>query len=207
MQAPRWLWFTASLLAVNVVLVAATSIRAHLFTPGPQDAQQAGPPPKNAADGQEDPIASELDVVRPPALAGLNGPTASDADPLAELDSDLPAVPSLQDAHQLKSDPVYQEIRKMFSEEGGELEAPPLAQAFPQLPTPSAAVPTAPSKAYFRRLDQRLTTTTQLCSSAQALASEAEDYASQGNAEAAAELLIMATELREMAADLLVRPL
>lgn len=194
MNKNRWFWSVTAILSINVLLVAASGIRAHM--------QQ---PQEDAETKQENPSDRTAEARSLPADAEVA----------------LPTIPSLEEVPaDIKSDPVYQEIKKMFSESGGSFETPPLAEtfdrgapgrtpsrdssAFDQEPSEAQAVP---SEAYFSQLDRRLKSATQLCETARGIAAEAAIAAKTGDRINAKELLQMATQLREMAANLISRPL
>ncbi|GAB5404245.1 MAG: hypothetical protein Aurels2KO_24760 [Aureliella sp.] len=193
MNTNRWFLGIAAVLSVNVLLVAASSIQAHMR---PQEDDSLPSQPKGTST-----------TARPTTVADLSSP--------AELT--VPSVPSLEEVPaevpaEVKNDPVYQELKKMFSESGGSFETPPLIDPsnvpLPSSPPQSAAASKGvPNAAYFQRLDRRLESATQLCETARSIAAEAAYSAHEGDSKSAAELLRMATQLREMAANLISRQL
>ncbi len=108
----------------------------------------------------------------------------------------MPEIPSLADPESLKDDPGFQEFRRLFAkeEESWDSEPPRLRkeQSGPQ------------SAAYFEALDKRLETAGKICSAARNIASEAARQARAGSREQSEELIRMATQLRDIAAKLLV---
>ncbi len=92
----------------------------------------------------------------------------------------------------------------MFSAENAETEAPPQVFTTENL---ASDLTSEQREAYFRRLNDRISTAVQLGESAGALVEEAAYAASHGDRQSSQQLLKMAATLREMAADLLVRPM
>lgn len=191
MNTNRWFWGVAAVLSVNVLLVAASGIQAHMQ---PQDGE-----------------------LQPTQLAPNTTPPTAVADRSSSVELSVPSVPSLEEVPaevpaEVKNDPVYQELKKMFSESGGSFETPPLIESpetsLPPMPShPKVSSKAVPTAAYFQRLDRRLQSATQLCETARSIAAEAAQSAQEGDSQGAAELLQMATQLREMAADLISRQL
>ncbi len=192
MNTNRWFWGVAAVLSVNVLLVAASGIQAHMQ---PQD--------------------GGLSTAEQAASDTTSPTTVADRSSSVELS--VPSVPSLEEVPaevpaEVKNDPVYQELKKMFSESGGSFETPPLIEnpetSLPEMPShPQVSGKAVPTAAYFQRLDRRLQSATQLCETARSIAAEAAQSAQEGDPQGAAELLQMATQLREMAADLISRQL
>lgn len=191
MNKNRWFWSVTAILSVNVLLVAASGIRAHM-----QPQQETAP------------IEQEI-----PSNRTAEAPNLSTDSEVA-----LPTIPSLEEVPaDIKSDPVYQEIKKMFSDSGGSFETPPLAETYDNSAADRAGSSdsysleqtqaSVPSEAYFSQLDRRLKSATQLCETARGVAAEAATAARTGDTVNAKELLQMATQLREMAANLISRPL
>ncbi len=153
-----------------------------------------------------------------------------------DLEAELPVVPSLQtpsdspnlpalppvsrqvaDAESLAQDPVFQEIKKMFQSSEVSEQSPPMLE-LPGSPNEilesglgsselASERSGTPSEAFFDRLDTRMDTVTALCQAAQSLHHEAAMAARERNIEESRELLSKATQLRAMAADLLIRRL
>lgn len=108
----------------------------------------------------------------------------------------MPEIPSLPDAEALQNDPGFQEFRRLFAAEEESWSAAP-----PFLNKRSLQ---ARSSAYFTTLDQRLKTVEKLCSAARSIASDAAIQAQRGSTDQSDELLRMATQLRDIAAKLLI---
>lgn len=195
MHAPRWFWFAGGLLAVNALLVTTTSVRKHVWA---QTNTSGLPEVSNEKQATDDDLPSQgspTSVAEAPVLSDSTSTTSLPPLPSGS-DESLPEIPSLRDAESLANDPVFSEIKKMFSsEEVLEDSAPP---------TISGPVTSAD---YYHRLDQRLNTASKLCQSARNLAAEAATLSDYGDKSGAHELLNMANQLREMAATLLVREL
>ena len=133
------------------------------------------------------------------AAEGLgSSPASGSNNPLDQIPipESLPPIPSLGDHESLKDDPGFQEFSRLFSkvEESWEMD-------YPTSVKPRAKLQSA---AYFEALDNRLHSAEQLCSVARCIAAEAARQNASGHAKQSEELLQMATQLRDMAAKLLV---
>ncbi len=181
-SSPRWFWIASGVLVFNVVVVVSTVFWRHLAADEPAVARDVA-----GNDASNSPIKPEL--------------------PIPDT---LPEVPSLSDPDSLKDDPGFQEFRRMFDQEveswdselpGSQMDSVPGAQL------DSARPRTSQREAYFNALDRRLETVEQLCAVARRVAAEAAQQAKSGSSGHSHELLQMATQLREMAAKLLVTEL
>lgn len=153
-----------------------------------------------AADPSED-VASEFSAKASTSAAtssATSNPAVKANNPLDHIPipESLPEIPSLADPETLQSDPGFQEFSRLFSkvEESWEADYPSSAR-------PLASVP---SVAYFEALDGRLETVEQLCSAARQIAREAARHARGGRSKQSEAFVQMATQLRDMAAQLLV---
>ena len=235
----HWIAYTA--LALNVALVLTTGLSAHFaqskaYDASPTSTSSATGELEESATGQENgeqSLPTELPLPTPTRVAET--PSDKEAGVATPLESELPGVPSLevpslelpstelpsvpspevpsleQVPPEVENDPVYQEIKKMFSEKGGMLETPPMLEtlipAVPQTGSANGNSTPVPSREYFTRLESRMAAAIRLCESARDVAIQAADAAEQGNASQAAEFLKMATQLREMAANIISQPL
>lgn len=217
MKLARLHWIAYSALALNVALVLTTGLSAHFG----QETTTAGDSQATAAtDGEKtQELPTRLPDATPslptelpsPARVAENGGNTSESEIATPLESTLPRVPSLEQVSpDVESDPVFQEIKKMFSEKGGMLETPPMLDSLsPTAPETDAEAEAsvAPSREYFARLDGRITTSIKLCESARDVARQAAEAAERGDASQSAEFLKMATQLREMAASMISQSL
>ena len=126
----------------------------------------------------------------------VDGSSPLDRIPIPES---LPEIPSLADPEAVKNDPGFQEFSRLFSKVEESWEA--------NYPTSAKPHSEAQSTAYFEALDGRLETAEQLCSAARHIASEAARYARSGRVKESDAHIQMATQLRDMAAQLLVSEL
>ena len=150
MKTPRWITVVVGLVVVNGAFVTATVLHKHVWAQAGDDFAATESQPNDD---------TELPVLQ--AEGNSVGTTKTESEShysgLTErAEPQLPEVPSLSDSELLESDPVFSEIKKMFSdskfglEGNSELAAPPSA-------------PVEPSADYFRKLDSRLQTAMRLC--------------------------------------------
>lgn len=188
MSSPRWFPFAAALLVLNAGAIITTGVWRHAGAKEP-------PPHSTPAAADPDPGVSVAG-----ATAGKDLPSAKvnplDAIPVPDA---MPEIPSLPDAEALQNDPGFQEFRRLFAaeEESWSSEPPPLGKRPAQVR----------SAAYFASLDQRLETVEKICSATRSIAQEAASQAQSGSTEKSDELVRMATQLRDIAAKLLVSEL
>lgn len=195
MQSTRWLSAFCAVLVLNVVVVLSTSLWRLV------NADELGslrPQPRALGEGspaQDDELAAPEIVTNVLPIADNPSPESQ----LAEIPfpTTLPDVPSLADPDALKTDPIYQEFRSMFGSSDDDTLTDTLE---PPLVRQQEVV----SIQYFATLDQRLTTVRHLTLSAQSIAAEAASMSHRGETKKAGQLLKMATNLREMAAELLI---
>ena len=164
---------------------SAPSLREHPETP----ARGSRPPDPLALDS------TELD----------NEPSALQFPPSSPLEDGSPNY---------EGNPVYQELKEMISNQTAsqgllsmEDDAAPPIPRFPSQPKARPSLPISPNDDYYSRLNSRLKTTAALCESARRIAAEAGAMARDGDRNGAREMLNMANQLREMAANLLIREL
>jgi hypothetical protein len=200
MHTPRWFLMASGILLLNLLAVITTSYLRHAQATEPPTAtpgaaatpSQATAPGK--ADSQTRTAGNDATQVQP--LASTTAPNPLDNIPIPDQ---MPEIPSLADPDILKHDPGFQEFRRLFAlEEESWDSAPPLLGA-----EHSAAA----SAQYFESLDQRLETVEKLCSAARSIAHQAAQQARNGGTEQSQELIRMTTQLRDMAAKLLVSEL
>ena len=202
MNAARLFLIGGSLLLLNAAAVLTTGVWRYVAADEPQAAAQpTTTTPRSTAELQVD--SSSAPVANGEAsLAGSPAETASEAaastNPLDRIPipESLPSIPSLADHESLKDDPSFQEFSRLFSkvEESWETD-------YPSSVRPPAKVQSA---AYFEALDKRLYSAEQLCTVARSIAAEAARQALNGRTKQSEDLLQMATQLRDMAAKLLV---
>ncbi|MEO8269208.1 MAG: hypothetical protein ABI557_05780 [Aureliella sp.] len=210
MKAPRWFLIGGSLLLINVAAVLTSGWWQYVDADEPQVAakgsQQSSEPLATIAPiapASEDSIETAARALTPPVTpavttAGTNVESANPLDRIPVPES-LPEIPSLDDAEALKNDPGFQEFSRLFSKVEESWEA--------DYPTSAKTKSIAQSAAYFEALDGRLETVEQLCSAARHIAGEAARYAGSGRAKESEAFVQMATQLRDMAAQLLVSEL
>lgn len=181
-SAPRWFWIASGVLALNFAVVVSSGFWRYLAADEPATAR------RSLADNADN-SAGQSDLPIPEAL---------------------PEIPSLTDPERIKTDPGFQEFRRMFEEEveswGANRRVPP-GDSLPDetlIPKPKQALQ---QSAYFDALERRLETVEQLCIVARRVAAEAAQQARSGGSEQSHEMLQMTTQLREMAAKLLVTEL
>ena len=128
-------------------------------------------------------------------------PASRTANPVDDipLPDPLPEIPSLGSSENLQDDPAFQEFRRLFEAEEQSWNAPP--------PRASNAPPGPRTAEYFSALDERLAAVEQLCAATRSIAQQAARRADQGATQQSDELLRMATQLRDIAAKLLVSEL
>lgn len=214
MNVPRLFLIGVSLLLINIAAVLTSGLWKHVGADEPQVAQ-------NASQYSSGPLAPLVSVEpasdasidtpgRAPAPAGTAavtpavttaGSSVENANPLDRIPipESLPDVPSLADPETLKNDPGFQEFSRLFSKVEESWEA--------DYPTSVKPKSIAQSAEYFEALDGRLETVEQLCSAARHIASEAARHARSGRNKESEALVQMATQLRDMAAQLLVSEL
>jgi hypothetical protein len=211
MAVPRWFLITGGLILINLILVLASvtwrfaradekrDLRTGALTAVARTAEEPGgervPSSAKAPSSGEDEEAAWTNAAngQPTEPAGPNNPLDSLSAP-----TDLPEVPSLADPEMLENDPVFRELRQLFSER---------EDAYPPNPFPRTAPPADQTKAYIEALDGRLRTVERLCVSARGIAADAAALSAQGKPQAGDELMEMAIQLRDMAAKLLVSEL
>lgn len=202
MNAPRLFVIGGSLLLLNAAAVLTTGMWRYVAANEPQSAvQSATATVQPSAEPVEDSTGAPVESAASKSVgAAVESPVAAatSSNPLDRIPipDSLPAIPSLGDHESLKDDPSFQEFSRLFSkvEESWEKD-------YPASVRPSAKVQSA---AYFEALDQRLHATEQLCIVARSIAAEAARLALSGHTKQSEELLQMATQLRDMAAKLLV---
>ncbi len=209
MTAPRLFLIGGSLLLLNAAAVLTTGVWRHVVAAEPPttvksttatDLSTVEPADGSAGAATGD---SVRDASGDSAERKVDGPSEAPAssNPLDRIPipDSLPSVPSLADHESLKDDPGFQEFSRLFSkvEESWELDYP--ASVKPQSKVQSAA--------YYESLDKRLHSAEQLCAVARCIAAEAGRQALSGRSKQSEELLQMATQLRDMAAKLLVAEL
>lgn len=210
MKAPRLFLIGGSLLLLNVLAVLTSGWWQHVGADEPQVAdygsQHSSGPLAPPASVEPAPEASTDTSARAPTLAVTPAVTTAgthveSANPLDRIPipESLPQIPSLDDPEALKNDPGFQEFSRLFSKVEESWEA--------DYPTSAKSKPIAQSTAYFEALDGRLETVEQLCSAARHIASEAARHARSGRVKESESLVQMATQLRDMAAQLLVSEL
>lgn len=159
---------------------------------------------------------SEFPVARPDTdLAPSANSPNSQALLNLPIPEELPEAPSISEP---QMDQLIEEMRSMFGENSNFTtlgnQAPPLAPVEgrkhvvdrKQIDAPNhhTDAPNHTAENYFDTLEQRMKTVRSLVASAQRLASEAAMRSRNGQSRQAAHLLKLATQLREMAAELLV---
>lgn len=201
MNSPRWFLIATSLLLLNMLAVVTTSYLRHAqATEPPADSGAVATAPR-VADSQTPAVGNNALQAPPPASTTPPASSATAPNPLDNIPipDQMPEIPSLANPDILKHDPGFQEFRRLFAlEEESWDSAPPLLSA-----DPSASG----SSQYFQSLDQRLQTVEQLCSAARSLAQQAAQQSSNGKTAQSQELIRMTTQLRDMAAKLLVMEL
>jgi len=195
MNTPRWFLIAAGLLLFNMLAVLTTSYLRHAQAiEPPADSSTVATAPL-VADSQT-PAADNKAPQAPLPASATTAPNPLDNIPIPDQ---MPEIPSLANPDILKHDPGFQEFRRLFAlEEESWDSAPPLLAV-----EPSASG----SSQYFQSLDQRLETVEQLCSAARSLAHQAAQQADNGRRAQSQELIRMTTQLRDMAAKLLVMEL
>ncbi len=192
MISPRWFLVASVLLALNVIAVITTGFWRHLSADEPATAAEVvAEKSEPSAVPRSSP---SLQSSAAEAAESTHGASAVDL-PLPE---GLPAVPSLQDADKLKDDPGFQEFRRLFAQEEESWQSELPRSQLPEV---------AQGQAYFSALDERLGTVEQICIVARRVAAEAARHAQNGHGHQSDSLLEMATQLRDMAAKLLVAEL
>ncbi len=214
MNVPRLFLIAASLLLINIAAVLTSGLWKHVGADEPQAAENSsqhssGPlapsaPVEPAADASVDTTARDVaPIVTPPVTPAVTtaGSSVDSGSPLDRIPipESLPEVPSLADPETLRNDPGFQEFSRLFSKVEESWEA--------DYPTSVKPKSIAQSAAYFEALDGRLKTVAQLCSAARHIASEAARFSRSGRVKESEALVQMATQLRDLAAQLLVSEL
>ncbi|MEZ6075686.1 MAG: hypothetical protein R3C56_08410 [Pirellulaceae bacterium] len=191
MNIPRLFLIGCCLLLINIVAVLSSG----WWQPVGADE------PLGASDGSQHSSGPPTPNVSVEPAATTAGTPVESANPLDRIPvpESLPEIPSLSDPEALKNDPGFQEFSRLFSkvEESWDVDYPTSAK--PQSIAQSAA--------YFEALDGRLETVEQLCSAARHIASEAARFSRSGRVKESEAHVQMATQLRDMAAHLLVSEL
>lgn len=227
MTTPRWFLFASGLLLLNTLLVMAAGYRHHAAADEPNRAPtMTASPTSSGASADLDPPSLA------PSATSTEGAPSSTKDPQAQLDAlpvpaQLPDPPELVDLEALKNDPGFQEFRRLFeqAEESWGSEPPLLAPRSEDDESQAEATPRDGSRrdqlrkgqlrkgqlrvgnssaSYFQALDQRMETVEALCAVARSLALQAAEQEEKGSLRQSQELLRMTTQLRDMAAKLLV---
>lgn len=200
MSSPRWFPLAAALLVLNAGAVITTGVWRHAGAEEPPTPSAADTP---SADTSVQPTAAATGsgVSVAGATAGGKGTPSGIRNPVDSIPvpDAMPEIPSLPDAEALQNDPGFQEFRRLFAaeEESWSSEPPPLGKRHLQVR----------SAVYFASLDQRLATVEKICSATRSIAREAASHAQNGSTEKSDELVRMATQLRDIAAKLLVSEL
>lgn len=196
MNASRLFVIGGSLLLLNAAAVLTTGLWRYVAADEPQAAVQSSTAQSTVAP-LDDSAGAPVDDSAGTAVERPSDPAAS-INPLDRIPvpDSLPSIPSLADHESLKNDPGFQEFSRLFSkvEESWETDYP--ASIRPKSKVQSAA--------YFEALDKRLHSAEQLCAVARCIAAEAALQALNGHPKQSEELLQMATQLRDVAAKLLV---
>lgn len=194
MIIPRWFLACLCVLAVNLVLVVASAW--HKLALGDESGSL---PATNARVGQEQPVTDEA---APPKLVVENAPP--EAANLAKHIVGLPEFPSLEKPAPAEDDPLFREFLKMAEQYRS-------TSVFDEIPGSSesdlqmTSADTLSTREYFRTLDRRLETVGFLNSAARNIAREAAAASNRSDSAGSQKFLQMATEIRELAAELLVR--
>lgn len=208
MNSPRWFSIAVGLLLLNAVAVVTTGWWRHAAAD-----EQPRDPARDTAH-----ISPALNDSASEHAAGSgsqgSGATVSPepttaklkkVDPKSPLDAipipeSLPEIPSLADLESLQNDPGFQEFRRLFAKEEASWDtAPP--------PLGRRGASTTSRTAYYAALEQRLETVEKLCSAARSIAREAAIQSQRGSTDQSQELIHMTTQLRDIAAKLLVSEL
>lgn len=207
MNAPRLFMIGGSLLLLNAAAVLTTGLWRHVLADEPQAAAQSATDAAESTDLQNPasepasgpPRGTLRKPIGEPVDAANQAPVGDHPLDHIPVPDSLPTIPSLADPDSLKDDPGFQEFSRLFSkvEESWEIDYP--ASVKPRTEVQSAA--------YFESLDKRLQSAEQLCVVARSIAAEAAEQALSGHTKQSEELLQMATQLRDMAAKLLVAEL
>lgn len=213
MNSPKWFLVATGLLILNAGAVVTTGYWRHAGTDDPNrgESQQIDEP--ISGESQEISNITGDSIIQPAGKqaaqqAGTEAdknmddpkaaPSASPLDAIPIPDA-LPVIPSLADPESLKNDPGFQEFRRLFAkEEESWSEEPPLLRSHSS---------DTHNQAYFETLHQRLETVEQLCSAARNITREAALHARSSQQEKSQEFVRMTTQLREIAAKLLVSEL
>lgn len=215
MSTPKWFQIACGLLLLNVAIVVSSITWRLAVADEPAESATEGrstsgvPSDDAPATVEDDPAnlppssESNLPLTDNP-FPGVDSTIAEPLDDRLSLDNlplpdELPAVPSLGDPSALEKDPVFQELRNLFSDAGEPTNDQ--SQLFEDNLQSDA------TDDYFKILDSRLESAVRLCNSARAIAAEAESLSRRGDNQGAEQLLRLATQLRDIAAQLLVRKL
>ncbi len=209
MVSPRWFWVATSLLILNICGVFAAGVWRHATADDlPAETASKNTAENTAEKAVEKTVEKTLpQSVRAATFSDIDSPAVTKSLDQLAVPADLPEVPSLADAEALNRDPIFQEFRKFFSGESETLNtAPPLGRS--SLPTSSNGISQGnENAAYLTALEQRFENAEQLCSAARGITREAARLALSGKSEPSRELVKMATQLRDVAAKLLVSEL
>ncbi len=198
MNAPRLFLIGGGLLLINAAAVLTTGIWQHVGADEPQVEVDGSKHPSQslASSAPTTNLATHPVADQKPEPTSVPSASPLDRIPVPEA---LPEIPSLADPEAVKNDPGFQEFSRMFSKVEESWEA--------DYPTSASPQPLTQSGAYFEALDGRLETVEQLCSAARHIAGEAGRFARSGRVKESQSLVQMATQLRDMAAQLLVSEL
>ncbi len=202
-SVPRWFLIASSLLALNLVLVFTSAVWRHAVADEPQSQSTTTKHASDAAEGQPD-AASELSTQ---AAADTITAAQDSSNPLTDATEPLDALPIPDqlprsamptDPQSLASDPVFSELRRLFSEQ---------SSASVNEPTLDASLQFSPAKMPAHQdciaLAERLKTVELICKAARRIATEAAEMTQAGEAQSAQAMLQMAQQLRDMSAQLL----
>ncbi len=199
MPIPRWFLISCGLLAASTLIVASTPLWRDTRAQEPTVPSQLEPAdPTKQADPTDQ--ANQEQPELPPSLS--SGVSDLETDPLPSLPSleQLPEVPSLDNAEALRKNPIFQEFRNLFSDQQGK----DLPLSLDGISDRAGEEVQGQGDEYFEALDARLATVGRLNASARSIAQEAARMSQHGRSARSTKLLQMATQLREMAAELLV---
>lgn len=194
MNSPKWFLFALGLLTINAGAVVLTGYWRHAGADEPSRSETL----ENSStlgDATVQPVATEAEK-NPDQQKNAKPDSPLDAIPIPDS---LPEIPSLADPESLKDDPSFQEFRRLFAKEEESWGAePPLLESLSTAPQ---------NQAYFEALHQRLETVEQLCSATRNIAQEAALHARNNRQDKSQELVRLTTQLRDIAAKLLVSEL
>jgi hypothetical protein len=203
-SVPRWFLIASSLLALNLVLVFTSAVWRHAGADEPPFQSTTTKHASDAAEGQQG-EASELSAQAaadplPAAPQDSENPLTDATGPLDALPipDQLPRSAMPTDPQSLASDPVFSELRRLFSEQSSASDNEPTLD--PPLQFSPAKMPANQDG---MALAERLKTVELLCTAARRIATEAAEMTQAGEAQSAQAMLQMAQQLRDMSAQLL----